>query len=272
MALRCVYTDIDGTIVGRDASLLHDAEGAFSLSAVRALEACERAGVEVVVKSGRRRAQVAELARLIGQRAYIYEMGCGLVDGAEESFLSDPFPHDGETSVHDQIAAAGVPALLFEGFPGRLEYHAPWHGQREFSHLLRGEVDLDEAHRLLASHGHTGVRLVDNGVTSRRSDDLVAGVVHVYHLIPAIGGKGRAIAAHMRSRGYAREECIALGDARGDLESADVVGRFFLMANGPERDPDLRLAAGARDNVTVTEAPMVEGFYEAVVRTLAEGR
>ena len=63
------------------ASLLRDAEGNFSTLAIRALEACHRAGVEVVIKSGRRKAQVYEDARLIGQPSYIYEMGCGLVDG-----------------------------------------------------------------------------------------------------------------------------------------------------------------------------------------------
>ena len=48
MALRCVYTDLDGTMLGKGASLLRDAEGNFSTLAVRALEACHRAGVEVV--------------------------------------------------------------------------------------------------------------------------------------------------------------------------------------------------------------------------------
>jgi hypothetical protein len=69
-------------------SLLRDAQDNFSLLAIRALEACHRAGVEVVMMSGRRKAQVYEDARLIGQPAYIYEMGCGLVNGPEEEFLA----------------------------------------------------------------------------------------------------------------------------------------------------------------------------------------
>ena len=48
MALRCVYTDLDGTLLGRGASLFRDAEGNFSMLPARALEACHRAGVEVV--------------------------------------------------------------------------------------------------------------------------------------------------------------------------------------------------------------------------------
>lgn len=271
MALRCVYSDIDGTMLGRGGALLRDAEGNFSALAVRALEACDRAGVEVVLKSGRRKPQVAEDSRLIGQRSYIYEMGCGLVDGDEEILFTDPFPTDGERSVHDQIEQSGAVALLFENFPGRIEYHSPWHHQREFTHLLRGSLDLDATHALLAEHGHSGVRLIDNGITERRSPQLEGDVIHVYHLVPAVAGKGKTIAVHMRRRGYAPAECIALGDARGDLESADAVGRFFLVANALEKDPEIVAAIGGRDNVTITEQPMSSGFYEAVVRALAEG-
>src|SRR5215212_7486236 len=60
VALRCVYTDLDGTLLGRGASLFRDGEGDFTLLPARALEACHRAGVEVVIKSGRRKAQVME--------------------------------------------------------------------------------------------------------------------------------------------------------------------------------------------------------------------
>src|ERR687894_888002 len=97
MPLRCVYTDLDGTLLGRGASLFRDAEGDFTLLPARALEACHRAGVEVVIKSGRRKAQVMEDARLIGQTAYIYEVGCGLHVDGEDTFLGELQPVDGKT-------------------------------------------------------------------------------------------------------------------------------------------------------------------------------
>ena len=50
-----------------------------------------------------------------------------------------------------------------------------------------------------------------------------------------------------------------------------MVGRFFLVANGLERDPEIRERSfESRRTVTVTEEPMSAGFYEAVVRSLAE--
>src|SRR5919204_6339523 len=141
--MRCLYVDLDGTLLGRGASLLHDGEGGFTLMGVRALEACWRAEVEVVIYSGRRQAQVFEDARLIGARAYIYEVGAGIVIDGEEEFLTDGM-QPGQLTIHEQIEELGAPALLLERFGDRLEYHSPWHTGRQISHLFRGNVDLHE--------------------------------------------------------------------------------------------------------------------------------
>ena len=256
MAIRCVYTDLDGTLLGRGASLFHTAEGEFTLLAARALEACHRAGAEVVIKSGRRRAQVMEDARLMGQTSYIFEVGAGLVVDGEVTFLTGELqPRDGQT-VHEQIAATGAPELLLARNEGRLEYHAPFHLGREVSHVFRGSVDAREANELLEAEGHSALRLVDNGE--------IAPDTHTFHLVPAEVSKARAVDAHMRARGYAREECMAVGDSREDLDVARVVGRLFLVANAVAGD------TSAFPNVERTEAAMSEGFYEAVIRALAE--
>ena len=267
--IRCVYTDLDGTLLGQGASLFRDAEGAFTLLPARALEACHRANVEVVLKSGRREAQVMEDARLMGQTAYIYEMGCGLVIDGEHMWLTGGLePKNGKT-IHDQIEESGAPRLLLDTYSGRLEYHSPWHLNREVSHLFRGLVDANEADRLLEEHGHGNLRLVDNGaIAPKESLQNLEAPPRAYHLIPRGASKADAVARHMRARGYAAEECIALGDSREDLGVAQVVGRFFLVANGAEKDPDI--LRGAPPNVEVTEGRNGEGFYEAVIRTLAE--
>jgi phosphoglycolate phosphatase len=253
--VRCVYTDLDGTLLGKGASLFRTAEGDFTLLAARALEACHRAGAEVVIKSGRRRAQVMEDARLIGQSSYIFEVGSGLVIDGELTFLTgDLQPREGLT-VHAQIEQTGAPALLLERYAGRLEPHSPWHVDREVSHLFRGSIDARDANQLLEAEGHGALRLVDNG-------EIEDGR-HAFHLIPAVSSKAAAVAAHMRARGYEREECIAVGDSREDLDVAEVVGRFFLVANADVADVP---------GVERTEAPMSEGFYEAVVRAIAESR
>jgi hydroxymethylpyrimidine pyrophosphatase-like HAD family hydrolase len=112
---------------------------------------------------------------------------------------------------------------------------------------------------------------VDNGVISPKEtlQDL-PGPPHAYHLIPRAASKAAAVAKHMRTRGFEPHECIAVGDSREDLDVARFVGRFFLVANAIDRDPSIRDALA--DNVTITDGRNGEGFYEAVVRSLAESR
>jgi hydroxymethylpyrimidine pyrophosphatase-like HAD family hydrolase len=329
MTVRCLYLDLDGTLLGRGASLVHDGEGNVSIEGVRAVQACLRADVEVVLMSGRRRIQVAEDARLLGQSAYIFEAGAcvvlgagllvpadapavvasddaanggeagvrvgapagapsttsslgasanasttvrsGVPAGGEEHWLTgEMLP--GELTIAQQIERSGSPALLLERYEGRLEYHEPWHVDREVSHLFRGLVDAAEVDALLVEHGHGNLRLVDNGVVNRRSPAL-ARLPHVrgYHLVPAGASKGAAVAFHRRVRGYAREETFAVGDSREDLACAEHVGVFWLVANAVERDPSIRAVAAAFDNVRVAEAGHGAGVYEAVVSTLVGG-
>jgi phosphoglycolate phosphatase len=287
--LRCLYLDLDGTLLGRGASLVHDGEGNVTLEGVRAIQACLRADVEIVLMSGRRRQQVAEDARLLGQSSYIFEAGACVVLGAgllgppgtsttvrpgiapaggEEHWLTGEMV-PGEVSIADQIDRSGAPALLLERYEGRLEYHEPWHLNREVSHLFRGLVDASEVDALLAEQGHEDLRLVDNGVVNRRSEAL-AELPHVrgYHLVPATASKAAAVAFHRQVRGYACEETLAVGDSREDLACAEHVGSFWLVANAVERDPSIREAITAFDNVRVADAAHGAGVYEAVVSTL----
>lgn len=269
MALRCAYTDLDGTLLGPGGSLFRDAEGDFTLLPARGLEACHRAGVEVVIMSGRRETQVLSDSRLMGHASYIYEAGCGVVIDGERTFLTGDWVPDDDGTPADKILAAGIPDLLFERFAGRLEWHSPWHADRKLSHLFRGKVDVAEANALLAEHGHHDLRFLDNGAIVRPMEGI-DGPAHAYHLVPGGASKARAVAFHMRSRDYSVAECIGIGDSLEDLDAAEHVGRFFVVANGPERDEALREALPRFANATVTEGRHGEGFYEAIVSTLAE--
>jgi phosphoglycolate phosphatase len=272
--VRCLYLDLDATLLGHRGSLLHDGEGATSLLGVRAIEACLRADVEVVLMSGRRKESVAIPARLFGQRTYIFEVGsCLVLDGEEHWLTGDLVPGESGT-IFEQIDASGAPALLLDRYAGRLEYHDPWHRGREVSHLFRGEVDAFAANDLLTEHGHEALRLVDNGAMHAGRTNLPEVLEpRVYHLIPAGVSKARAVAAHMRARGLRPADCIAVGDSREDLGVAPHVGAFWLVANALERDPTMREAiAGLDGTVRIAEAGYGPGVYEAVVTTLAERR
>ncbi len=268
MALRCLYTDLDGTLLGSGASLFRDSEGGFSKAQAQMLEACHRVRAEVVIMSGRREAQVHSDSRLIGQTSYIYEAGCAMAIDRERTLLTGDWEPNEAGTVVERILAAGIAELLFSHFEGRLEWHEPWHTGRELSLLMRGKVDVTEANLLIVEAGHEQLRFLDNGAITRRMDAIEQ--AHAYHVVPGEASKAKAVAAHMRARGYLPEECIAAGDSIEDLEVARHVGRFFCVANGPEHDPALAAALSSYDNVTVTEGRMGDGVYEGVVSTLAE--
>jgi hydroxymethylpyrimidine pyrophosphatase-like HAD family hydrolase len=254
--VRALYLDLDGTLLGRGASLLRDGEGGFTLAGARALEACHRAGVEVVLYSGRRRDMLFEDARVLGVSAYAFEAGAGVVIDGETTWLTGDLQPAESASVHDQITASGAPALLLERFAGRLEYHDPWHLGREVSHLFRGEIDAAEGDALLQENGLGHLRLVDNGPVRRG---------HAFHLVPRSVSKAGAVAFHMRARGLRAEECVAVGDSPEDMGTAAAVGTFWMVANGAPAEP--RPA-----NVRVAEASHGAGVYEAVITELAERR
>ncbi|MBV9606078.1 MAG: hypothetical protein JO027_13265, partial [Solirubrobacterales bacterium] len=231
--MRCLYADLDGTLLGPGGSLLRGADGRFALDGVRALQACSRAAVEVVLYSGRRQGSVFENSRIIGSSAYIFELGCGLVVDGELEWLTDGIvPSDADGTIYQQLERSGAPAFLLEHYAGRLEYHTPWSIGREVSHLFRGDVDPASVRAALDGAGYDWLRLVDNGVVRARSEQMAGlPVTRAYHLIPAGASKTRAVARHMQARGYERGDCIAVGDSREDLDAASVVGAFWLVAN-----------------------------------------
>jgi len=272
--VRCLYVDLDGTLLGPGGSLLRGADGRFALEGVRALQACSRAEVEVVVYSGRRQGSVYENSRIIGSSSYTFELGCGLVVDGELEWLTDGIvPSDSEGTIYSQLERSGAPAFLLERYAGRLEYHTPWSIGREVSHLFRGDVDAVEVRDALSDAGYDWLRLVDNGVVRAPSEQMPGlPVTRAYHLIPAGASKTRAVARHMQARGYTSGDCIAVGDSREDLDVASVVGAFWLVGNALTDDPGLGAEVAGRPGVRVASESYGAGVYEAVVTTLATER
>ena len=226
----------------------------FALDGVRALQACWRADVEVVLYSGRRQSSVFEDTRLIGSGSYIFELGCGLVLDGELEWLTDGVVPSAER--RDDLrpdralgrAGAAARAVRRAGSSttrrGRSGARSrTCSGVRSISTRLRA---------VLEAAGLGWLRLVDNGVVHAASEQMDGlPVVHAYHLIPAGASKARAVARHMQARGYTREDCIAVGDSREDMDAASVVGAVLAgrqrararsrpgrRARRPPRSPD----------------------------------
>jgi hydroxymethylpyrimidine pyrophosphatase-like HAD family hydrolase len=234
LAPALLFSDVDGTLVGRDGSLLADLDGRPTLAAAQALVAAHRAGLEVVLVSGRTAAQLRETGRLLGTRDAVAELGTVLVRGREVELVW------GET---------------------------PRHLGRRGTFLLRGRVDPAEADARLAGAGLGWARLLDNGRLRGAYPHLGPGPTHAYHLLPAGVSKAGTAAAYLAGRGLDARRAAAIGDSPADLQLAGVVGAMFLVANGAWA------ADGAPETpVIVTPSPAGQGWAEAVTALLARMR
>lgn len=267
---RVVYTDLDGTLLGGGGSLFRTAAGEFTLAGAEALALCHQHGVELSLISGRNGSMLHEDARLLGIGNYIGEAGCLVVrEGGRVTRVNcGPFGSQPGLSVFAEITATGAPELLLGHFSPRLAYHDPWYREHDYSHLLRGQVPVAEANRLLKERGLDEVRLVDNGTIEDRGFNMPVEELHAYHIIPAAAGKGSAIRMDLELAGLSREDAIACGDSPQDLEMAAEVRTFYLVANGAAGEDGFKEEMAARDNIVVVEAHMVEGFLEAMRREL----
>jgi hypothetical protein len=275
-AASVLYTDLDGTLLGRGACLLADGEGAPNLDAVTAIARLNAAGLPVVIVSGRNAKQLREITRLAGWSDFIGEMGCvrSYDRGARLVYDTGDWPAGatmpGETP-YEAIVRVGAVDLLRDRFPGRIEYHDPWHVDREATHVLRGNVPIDEAQAAL-DELPLPVTIVDNGIIHPPKHGLVGvNEIHALHLVPAGTSKQRAVAADLAERGLTRGGAIAIGDSAADVAMAGVVGLLAVVANGLA-DPVLLQRARGLDNVAATRGSHGSGWAELASAWIAAVR
>jgi hydroxymethylpyrimidine pyrophosphatase-like HAD family hydrolase len=266
--VRVIYTDLDGTMLGRGASFFHGPEGEPTFEPAEMLLAAASAGIDVVPVSGRSLFGLVRDARLLGLSTVIAEMGALLAydTGREIVHAFGPTPgEDGEMPVRT-MERTGTIDLLLSTYAGRLELHEPWTAWRDCTQIFRGLVDVAEADALLERQGHGWAALVDNGLLSGPQPALGLGAreAHVYHLVPRGTTKGSAVALDRERRGFTLESCLAIGDATADLEIAPHVAVLAIVRDAAEQDPELLRLAIARDNVYFTPRPMNLGWADAL--------
>jgi phosphoserine phosphatase len=272
-AARVVYTDLDGTMVGPRGSFWHTAQRELTADPAATLLELHRAGIPLVLVSGRTYEQVVEAARIFAADGAIAELGAtvGWDAGRSTHRLDGELPREYHGRAPMSVMAElGIVERLIAEHPGRLEWHAPWHATHTADALLRGRVDPLAVDAWLAERGAGWLTLKDNGTipaTSRMTLDDEALPPRVYHLMPRGISKGEAIAWDLRRRGISPEDAVAIGDSVSDLDMAPAVGRLWITANGAAVDGMAGLLADV-PNVSVTAAPMGEGWAEAVLASL----
>ena len=261
-----LYTDLDGTLLGRGASVLVDDTGEPTLETVEAIVAVNRARLSVVMVSGRNAIQLAEDTRLLGWTDFIGEVGCVRSVGRERSmtystgdWAPDEIPDD--LTPYEAIIEVGALDVLQTAFPKRIERHLPWDSDRLATHMLRGEIDIVKAQAILDTLP-LPIDVVDNGIIHPPRHGLV-GVkqVHAYHLVPKGTSKARAIAEDLAARGLLPQQAAAIGDSATDLAMAQSVGLFVLVANGLD-SPGMAERVAHVPNACVTRARQGHGWAE----------
>ena len=264
-AIKVVYTDLDGTMMGRGGSFLHAPDGSPTLDPARALLAAHEAGIDVVPVSGRALTGLLYDARVLSLSTVIADMGAQIAYGfgreIVENYGATP---DGERTPVQVMEQTGAIDLLLATHAGRLEFHAPWHRLRDCTQLFRGLVDPLEVEDLLERNGHDWLTIIDNGRLHGEYLGLPQGQAHVYHLLPKGVSKGAAVSIDRERRGIPIEDTLAIGDSYADLELAANAGVFVLVGDALEHDARLRPIVEGSDNVIVTDRPQNLGWADTI--------
>ena len=265
--MKVLYTDLDGTMVGPYGNFFAAADGTPTLAPARALLELHRAGVALVLVSGRTRAQLQEAGLIFGADGFVAELGAlvGWDRGRSVQVLPGAMPASyGDRLPIEVMASLGLPDALFDRWPG-LEWHAPWHAGHEADAMLRGTVDVAAVEAWLAGQGLGWLKLRDNGVLPGPEGR------HIYHLMPDGLSKGGAVGWDLRRRGLSPDDAVAVGDSASDLGMAAYVGTMWVTANGaagPQMPPLLAAVRAAGQDVRVTAEPVGLGWAEAVLTAL----
>jgi hypothetical protein len=155
--VRCLYVDLDATLLGPGGSLLRDGEGGASLLGVRALEACLRAGVWMP-----------------GERT-IYEQ---IADSGAPALLLEHF--DGRLEEHSPWHRARDVSHLFRGLVDAFEANELLvaHGHRDLRVIDNGVLaprpELHAYHLLPASASKVGAVAFHRRARGYAASDCIA--------------------------------------------------------------------------------------------------
>lgn len=272
-----VYTDLDGTLLGRGGTLLIDGEGNPSTHTAEAVVAANKAGLKIVPVTGRSCAQLTEITRMCGWTDYIAEAGAirSYFDGKDREFIFDV--PEWNTALKrkldimtplEVIREQGVVEKLMETFPGCIEYHTPWDVYRDASEVLRGFLNRQAALEVLDTID-LPLSLIDNGVINPRKHTLKESdePIRAYHLAPAGVSKRRAIALDLERRKIDPARAIMIGDAPSDMLCAEVCSASLLVEN-TLRSPGIDKRIDNIPNTAIVEGKAGDGWSRIINKIL----
>lgn len=275
-----IYTDLDGTLLAPGGRLLATHHGKPSTTLAKALVRLKRAGVEVIIVTGRDAISCTEIMRLTNLEQFIAEMGCVAQSGygptADKHYIlgewttehfDQDYDHIKDLTPFEMIKKSGALDALLNAFKGKLEVHTLKESRREVTYLMRGCVDTSPggAVEQVLSTFELPLQLLDNGVIHPPNHGLLdVDEIHVYHLMPRGTGKGQAVAQDMQAKGLAPSQTISIGDAEGDVAMGLATGSFVLVNNHKKTGPETYAAEllGNKGPLFTTTLSTADGWVE----------
>ena len=178
--------------------------------------------------SGRRRAQVHEDARLLGQSSYIYEAGaCVVLDGEEHWLTGELLPGRADDRRADRaLGRPGAAARALQRAPGVPRAVARRSARSRTCSAGWWTPPRPTGCWPSTATGTCGWSTTAWSAAARRRWPRCRTCAATTCCPPA-PPRPAAVAFHRRARGYAREETFAVGDSREDLACAPQVGRLL---------------------------------------------
>lgn len=289
--IRLVALDLDGTAIRPDRTI--------SRRTVRAVAAARRAGIRVVVATGRRPGAACAYAAELGAVGPIVTTDGALVLGADRHVVADwPIaPHDVLCLV-ERAQALGIAIAV------QTERHVYWSRPRRTWELLRRaakegvltrpnavrhlEWDLVvplRPWRTLDPSRERVYKVVPIGrpaQTDALRDEMVDLAVRptvppggLFEIVAEEASKGRGLRALLRHLEISPESVLAMGDGHNDLEMFAMAAWPVAMGNAPEKvQAAARIVApaAADDGVAQVLEALVGGQFDEWAKQHAQMR
>ena len=245
MAVRLIVSDIDGTLVGKS--------GKVSERTLNAFRACEKKNIPVVVASGRTFYGARNLALEAGLNAPIISANGGRCDmdvtGENAPVYEDTLDKDTSMAVYNRLKKAGC---FMTSYVGKKIYvlnetngfgsTCAWKSEavKGLDYVFVDDEELFLKEGTIAPYKYEAYSDDKNLMDELRNDFLKMGLSvssafpFNLEIMPAGGGKAKAIRALSEKMGITMDEVMTIGDGSNDLGMIEVSGVSVAMGNAVE--------------------------------------
>lgn len=245
MAVKLIVSDIDGTLVGKS--------GKVSERTLAAFRACERKNIPVVVASGRTFYGARNLALEAGLNRPIISANGGRCDldaeGKDVPVYEDTLDDETSMAVFTRLKKAGC---FMTSYVGKRIYvlnetngygsTCAWKSEavKDLDYVFMDDEELFLREGTVRPYKYEAYSddkaLMDELRSEFQFMGLSVSSAFPFNLeiMPAGGGKGKAICALSEKMGIQLDEVMAIGDGSNDLGMIEIAGVSVAMGNAVE--------------------------------------